>query len=166
MNTNLIYHGKVVISTQNKEQVIRNNGTVNLFNLVSKFLCSELSGNIEQYLPTYVMLYMSHASMIQASPTTSSHSKEALLNVFIPVVRYTDPLSPKEANFDFSITKDQLDQFGREGDDMTLALVSGDKKNIIATIEFSSSVYNIIANGGKANVKWIMSISNVDNVII
>lgn len=162
MITSLPYTGKITIETKSKKVVSRNHGTANLFRLFSVLLCKGRDGAFATKLPAYFMLYNKSLQAVVNTPYTAAHKEQQVLKQYVVVDSYT---SIEEdlymSNFGATLTSAHLYNFDQYTT-LSLALVSGDKQDILAVVEFSERVYDTIRNGGQAIVKWQMMLSNWD----
>lgn len=166
MNTSLSYSGTLILKTKTRSAVARNHGSYHLFSLLSTILCKE---DFQQSsLPTYFMLYAGDVDTIISSPDTKSHIARQMLNTYVDIVSESSS-SQKIFNSTFTSTIDFPmiipDKGKTAPENLTLGLISGDKRSILAAVPFDSTVYSIVSDGGQTFVKWIMSISNSDDII-
>ncbi len=162
--TSLSYEGTLVLETKTRTAVARNHGTMHLFRLLSTILCREPYSS--RSLPTYIMLYKGSVSEITSDPYTSNNISKQLLNNYVDVSGQSassDNLFT--ATFTSTIDSSMLIKKETTNSPLTLGIISGDKASILAAVEFDAETYNIVNNGGQTFVKWIMSISNSDEIV-
>lgn len=163
-DTVLAYTGKLILETKTRSVVKHNHGTTHLFRLLSTILCKDNFNTLS--LPTYFMLYKTTPQEIVQSPDTSVNTSRALLRTYVDIVSQSSSENNVfESTFTSTIQSSMLTNTTPvEDGNLTLALISGDKRSILAAVEFSSSIYNIVCSGGQTFVKWVMSISNADDI--
>lgn len=164
--TSLGYTGTLVLETKTRKMIAKNHGTFHLFRLLSTLLCKE-TYSVDS-LPTYFMLYKKPVSDIVTTPDTAAHSKSEILRGFVDIVSQSSSYNNVfESTFMSTIDSSMLGSKLSEGDrdNLTLGLISGDKRSILAAVEFDSATYGIVSDGGQTFVKWIMSISNSDDIV-
>lgn len=164
--TSLAYTGTLILETKTRKMVAKNHGTMHLFRLLSTLLCKE-PYSVDS-LPTYFMLYKGTVSEILAAPDTAANSGKQLLRGYVDIVSQASSVDMVfESTFTSTIDASMLASKVGEGEreNLTLGLVSGDKRAILAAVPFDSATYGIISDGGQTFVKWIMSISNSDEIV-
>lgn len=164
--TSLGYTGTLVLETKTRRAVARNHGTLHLFRLLSTLLCKE-PYSVDS-LPTYFMLYKGTVSEIISAPDTAVNISKQLLRGYVDIVSQASSVdSVFESTFTSTIDSSMLVSKLSEGEraNLTLGLISGDKRSILAAVEFDSATYGIVSDGGQTFVKWIMSISNSDDIV-
>lgn len=166
IQTSLEYTGTLVLETKTRKAVARNHGTMHLFRLLSTLLCKD-SYSVDS-LPTYFMLYKGTVSEIIADPDTSVNVSRQLFHGYIDIVSQASAVdrvyeSTFTSTIDSSMLVSKLSE--NERSNLTLGLISGDKRSILAAVEFDPATYGIVSEGGQTFVKWIMSISNSDEIV-
>lgn len=158
-NTEIVYSGKVLMKYENKQIEKRNSGSCNLFRLISCFL-SKSSYSMNS-LPAYFNLYTDSKDTLLSNSTTSSRT--SVLRNFIDV--------SSEAKTDTKYTKFTTEYIGTltsgnlvdtnvSYSHLTLCLISADKNEILAAVDFPVESYNVVRNGGQVQLKWIMEFKN------
>ncbi len=166
---NIVYRGEVVVKTDHSRVKRYNSGTSSLFRLFSKLitkeglneLISDGGRSVSFYVPSYIMLYDANVDDVLTYPRSSQHSK--LLLDYVSLNSNTEqPLLGKyQAVFTATILHSYLIDKASNRDNLTIALVSGDKETILAAVSFSSETYNkSLLGGGQALVKWSMGLEN------
>lgn len=164
--TSLAYTGTLILETKTRKMVAKNHGTTHLFRLLSTLLCKE-PYSVDS-LPTYFMLYKGTVSDILAAPDTAANSNKQLLRGYVDIISQSSSVDMVfESTFTSTIDASMLSSRDgvSGGENLTLGLVSGDKRSILAAVPFNSAIYGIISGGGQTFVKWIMSISNSDEIV-
>lgn len=166
IQTSLAYTGTLVLETKTRKMIARNHGTMHLFRLLSTLLCKE-PYSVDS-LPTYFMLYKGTVSEILSAPDTAANSGRQLLRGYVDIVSQASStdmvfVSTFTSTIDASMLASKVSDGEREN--LTLGLVSGDKRYILAAVPFDSATYGIVADGGQTFVKWIMSISDSDEIV-
>lgn len=148
-----------------KKDIQKNTGTINLFKLLSRVLCKEEIDT--RSLPTYVMLYNQPYTDVTEKPYTSSFTTSQLLRNFMDIRSNYSSSEDNcyKSNFVTTIYCSDLTNTSQTYNNLTLALISSDKKSILAAVTFSPEVYNTVRSGGQANIKWVLTISNSDTAI-
>ena len=156
---NIVYSGDVTITTVRKKFHLHNTGGESLFRLLTTILCREVYSVDE--LPTYIMMFARESSDVLSTPnfmTTDASSCSELAD-YVPVIAYTE----KDGNdvhssvFTASFVATNI----RGGaSSHSLALVSGDRKNIIAAVDMNENVVGALNQGQQSIVKWKMKIYN------
>lgn len=163
------YHGVVELRTRNRLHVIRNKGTQALFNIFAEFLVgnttrmTELKSiqlfrgrEDELLLPTtsYVDAMVSHKIPLKSQQTQLIDDKKTL-----DLMGLSDKVNIYGATFYTTIKQEFLiEKTAVRGSAYSLGLFSG--STLLAVIDFDWEVYNNICNGGRADVKWTMVVSN------
>ncbi len=162
-STNIVYHGEVEINLQQKRYNKRNHGTINLFHLFARILTQETFNSYN--LPGYLMVYNDTPTNIDALPTTAEHKDKQILNKYLSISSYSDHDDNDRyfAVFTSMLTVAHLIANNQGYDHLTLALISGDQVNILATIELDISIYDLISSGNQATIKWTMNFNNSDS---
>lgn len=164
-NSVLTYQGRLEISTKTRTSVKHNHGTNHLFRLFTSILCKETFHT--HNLPTYFMLYNTDTQALLSRPDVSTHTSSMLLRQYVDI---TSQSSSKDSIYQatFSSMIDSAMLAGKLPNyataPLTLALVSGDKKSILAVVPFDNEQYGIVSSGGQAYIRWIMSLSNADDL--
>ena len=159
-SSNLVYSGTLYIESEKKKSVKHNTGSIYLFKLIASVLCRENYSSAK--LPTYVMLYNNTVDNIINDPVVQHHRSYELLNRTVDIVGYssTSINSDIESNFITTIYQSMLTQTLNTPSKVTLALISADKNEILAAVEFDTDIYTIIRSGSQAQLKWVLTISN------
>lgn len=165
MNTALTYKGVVTLTTKTRTAVAKNNGTRNLFKLLATVLCRETYQT--RSLPTYLMLYDKDVESIIDDPYTNAHSANRLLRNYVDIVSQSSNdqtvTSTITSTIDCAMLLKKLTP--EQATNVSLCLISGDKKDILAVIQFDPQTYAIVSNGGQTFVKWDLSISNNESEV-
>lgn len=164
-NSVITYQGKLEISTKTRTSVRHNHGTNHLFRLFTSILCKDTFHT--HNLPTYFMLYSVDTQALLSQPDVERHKSDMLLRQYVDITSQSGSQdSIYQATFssmlDSSMIIAKLPNYATAS--ITLALISGDKKSILAVVPFDNEQYGIISNGGQAYVRWIMSLSNADDI--
>lgn len=168
--TNLIYQGTLEIEVNRKKYTQHNSGTSNLFKLFSEIMCREIPDGFLNSLPGAMLLYCSDKMTLVRNPdvTDPENQKMMLLRKPLSLTAYSsvseiDGQRAYQANFRSELHFAQLLNTNEQYEDLTLALVSNDLKSILAVVDFNKEVFNIVRNGGEAIMKWIITVSNLDD---
>lgn len=164
--TNLKYKGTLITSVKTKRYVSYNSGTLNLFKLFARLLCKEHFDGSD--LPLYFMLYAATPDQLIADPNFAKHEKIQVLRELLNISSYvtesrssiTSKTTNYQSNFVSELDSTYVYNTARMYNDLSLALIDGRKSNILAVVEFSTDVYEVIRRGGQAGLRWILEISN------
>ena len=155
--TGLTYSGSLIVTYKNKKFITHNNGTKNLFHLLTKVLCNEEYSRKD--LPNYFYLLSSSVNDVLKNPDTNEHTN--ILRFGIEISKQSKILEGKYTiEFLGSLTSGNLLNTVTDYTNLTLALVSANKQSILAAVEFSIESFNIVKSGGQAQLKWVMTIEN------
>ena len=155
--TGLTYSGSVIVTYKNKKFITHNNGTKNLFHLLTKVLCNEEYSRKD--LPNYFYLLSSSVDAVLATPITSEHTN--ILRFGIEISKQSKIIEGKYTiEFLGSLTSGNLLNTVTTYEHLTLALVSANQQSILAAVEFSIDSFNVVKSGGQAQLKWVMTIEN------
>lgn len=164
MNTNIEYRGEVTFSTLTRTQRRNNDGTRNLFRLLTKMLAGEVVDS-KTLLPRYVALYSGTVSDITSNPTTSSHSSllgagylSVLGQSVVPTMVGEDTFY--RTRFQVVIDTTAINSPESIPTNVSLALVAGNKEDILAVVDFPMNDYQVVCNGGLATITWELQIAN------
>lgn len=168
-NTSLGYCGNVEIKTKTKRARCHNNGTKNLFRLLTSFLAGD-DVDTNNHLPAYIALYNRPLSAVLTEPETNEHQdRKLLVDGYIPLIAQSFAANESstgqyctqfEGVIDYKCVRDI------DPDAVTLALVSNDQKHILAAVNFNEEdekidVYKVIKEGGLATIFWNLTFENI-----
>ncbi len=167
-NTSIMYSGTVDISTNHKRILSHNNGSLDFFRLLNKFVSRQAIGVGE--LPGYLMMYKCKSEVVLSS-TQTTNPTYASLELFtsnIPVISNIVASNASESVlFSATLTASSIKPATIVGEEsnVCLALVSADTKTILAAtdIEGGDSLIRSLQSGLTASVKWRMSFENVED---
>lgn len=155
------YQGIVHIKTKRKMHVIHNLGSQALFNMVAEFLV----GNITRMTDTksIQLFHGTPAELLNSSTDYQDH----LVSHKIPLKSQQLECQDKTTNaygatFYTTVKQEFLIEKTAKHSDYSAGLFSGD--TLLAVIGFTKDVYEEILNGGRADIKWTMMLSNVATV--
>lgn len=155
--TGLTYSGSLIVTYKNKKFITHNNGTKNLFHLLTKVLCNEEYSRKD--LPNYFYLLSSSVEAVLAEPITTEHTN--ILRFGIEISKQSKIIEGKYTiEFLGSLTSGNLLNTVTTYEHLTLALVSANQQSILAAVEFSIDSFNVVKSGGQAQLKWVMTIEN------
>ena len=156
--TGLTYSGSLIVTYKNKKFITHNNGTKNLFHLLTKVLCNEEYSRKD--LPNYFYLLSSSVNDVLNKPNTNDHTNILRFGIEISKQSKIDNEGKYTVEFLGSLTSGNLLNTVTEYKNLTLALVSANQQSILAAVEFSIESFNIVKSGGQAQLKWVMTIEN------
>ena len=154
-----MYQGIVHIKTKKKEHIIHNLGAQALFNLFAEFLV----GNVTKMTDTKSIQIFRGTSQDLISSSTAH--QEVMVSHKIPLKSQQTERTDNgtyAATFYTTIKQEFLVEKTAQYNDYSIGLFSG--STLLAVITFDKNVYNDILNGGRADVKWKMMLSNQSTV--
>lgn len=162
-NNSFSYTGIVEYEINGKTYTSKNSGTTKLFNLFAVILCRE--GFSVGSLPQYFMLYREACDDLISDPVVGNHIKSELLIDYLDTSSYTSNTEIEtSSNFVSTLYTTMLQNISSAHSVVSLALISSNKEEILAVVEFSSDVYDIVRKGGQSLIKWTMTVSNSDSL--
>lgn len=151
------YQGIVHIKTKRKVHVIHNLGAQSLFNIFAEFLV----GNTTRMTDTksIQIFYGTPAELL----TSSTTHQDALVSHKIPLKSQQTECIEKTTNaygatFYTTVKQEFLIEKTAQHNDYSVGLFAGNV--LLAVIGFKKDVYEDILNGGRADIKWTMMLSN------
>ena len=182
-NTDLLYTGTLEIEIQDQRTYkSKNNGTYQLFKLLAMLLTRNSSFSSLDF-PTYFQLYeykYENSNEDEKStfndfikyPNVKDHKEACLLNNFIKItgemieIPDTDSTSTEKNNtgsyaarFTGLLSSGMLINHDSRNN-ILAAIVSGDKKSILAVVNFNQDAFNSVLDGNQAYLKWTLQITN------
>ena len=155
------YQGIVHIKTKRNVHVIHNLGAQALFNIFAEFLV----GNTTRMTDTksIQLFYGTPAELLNSS---TAH-QDAVVSHKIPLKSQQIECMDKTTNaygatFYTTVKQEFLIEKTAQHTDYSAGLFSGNI--LLAMIGFKKDVYEDIINGGRADIKWTMMLSNVAKV--
>lgn len=162
---NLIYQGDVSITFNHKTVKHKNKGTFHLFRLFSYML---YNGQTDVgSLPASIMIYEADSNEILNTPYCSNHGSKELLTTYVLAHKYTTESTEGtevierhfHTVFDVTVTPEYLIKQPQTSK-LTLALISGDKEDILAAIPFNLEYINYLIQGSSAIINWTLTLKN------
>lgn len=155
------YEGIVQIKTRNKVHTIHNRGSQALFNLFAEFL---VGNTIKMTDTKSIQVFYGAPSEVLNSSTTYV---DAVVSHKIPLKSQQIECLDKTKNaygstFYTTIKQEFLTEKTPSHSDYSVGLFAGNV--LLAVIGLTKSVYEDILNGGRAEVKWTMMLSNTTTV--
>lgn len=151
------YQGIVHITTKKNVYVIHNLGAQSLFNTFAEFLV----GNVTRMTDTKSIQIFggSPAELL----TSSVAHQNAVVSHKIPLKSQQTECIDKTTNaygatFYTTVKQEFLIEKTTQHNDYSVGLFSGN--TLLAVIGFNKDVYKDILNGGRADIKWTMMLSN------
>ena len=167
-STAISYQGTLILDTKSKRTLHKNQGTHNLFQLLTRVLCAERYNPLD--LPTYFLLFKCSPSTLVKHPDVNDHSTDLLVQTELKPSRETRVENDTLYTARYTATLDHnmltSESFKvNSTDKLSLALVAGDHHTILAAVEFDMATFTIVAQGGQSNITWILTIANSDDII-
>ena len=133
--TGLTYSGNLTVTYKNKKFVTHNNGTKNLFHLLTKVLCNEEYSRED--LPNYFYLLSSSVDAVLAEPYINTNQHTNILKFGIEISKQSKIVDGKyTVEFLGALTSGNLLNTVTTYEHLTLALVS--------VISITYATFNIV----------------------
>ena len=164
-NTSIKYAGTVSIETKTKRILSHNNGSMNLFNLLNRFMARHTVSVGE--LPGYLMMYQATSASVLSNTNANSNiypsielftSKTPMIASLLDaggseVIVYSTSLSSSNIKSGLSLNNNAT---------VCLALISADAQTILAATDVQNGgmLIKSLQQGMNATVKWQLSFEN------
>lgn len=161
------YNGLVQIRTRNKLHIIHNRGSQDLFNTIAEFLVGNTTrmtdmktiqifrGKAEDLLrstTSYIDVMVSHKIPLKSQQT------QLLDDDTLKIMGLPKGTNIYGATFYTTIKPEYLVETSAQNSQYSVGLFSG--STLLAVIDLDWQVYSNVCEGGRADVKWTMALSN------